>query len=160
MEASDNPFALAILAHFQTQETRGDAERRFATRSRLLRILLSKKWKREDIENFIEFLSWMLVLPKEMEERFDIEARKIEEEDQMTVISPFRRRAEDRGIEMGKKEEAQHAILSALQVRFGEYPESLEIRIRQINDLDKLRDIFKLTLTSENSSDFENNLEK
>ena len=44
LEASDNPFALAVLAHLKTLETRGDAEARLTWERRLGRLLFARQW--------------------------------------------------------------------------------------------------------------------
>jgi hypothetical protein len=56
LEASDNPFAMAVLAHLKTIETRGDAEARPAWKVQLARLLFSRQWRRGQIEDLFQFI--------------------------------------------------------------------------------------------------------
>ena len=42
-----NPFALVTAAHLLTRETRGDAQRRYAAKWRLARLLYERDWDRQ-----------------------------------------------------------------------------------------------------------------
>ena len=45
---------------------------------------------------------------------------------------------EERGIEKGSLNTILFSILTTLKHKFGDFPESLEIRLRQIDDIEKL----------------------
>ncbi len=57
---SDNPFALATLAHLKTVETRGSEGARFDWTIRLTRSLFKKGWNRDRIEALYYFIDWMM----------------------------------------------------------------------------------------------------
>ena len=60
LEASDNPFALVVLAHLKTLDTRGDAEARLAWKLRLLRMMVARRASRKEIEELLQFLARVL----------------------------------------------------------------------------------------------------
>src|SRR5579862_2976701 len=68
LEAGDNPFALAVLAHLKTLETRGDAEARLYWKSRLARQLFARNRSRREIEELLQFLDWLMSLPDDLED--------------------------------------------------------------------------------------------
>src|SRR5690349_21715850 len=70
LESSDNPFALAVLAHLKTLQTRGDAEARLNWKVRLARQLFARRWGRREVEELLQFLDWLMSLPEELEDRF------------------------------------------------------------------------------------------
>ena len=159
LEKSDNPFALAVLAHLKTLETKGNPEARYQWKLRLVRMLLQRGWERQAIESLFGFIDWIMRLPQSLENRFEIELEKEEEEQAMELISPREKKwlriGKTEGRTEGRTEEAQFSILDALKIRFGSISESLEIQIRQIENLDRLHDLFKAAISASKLEEFE-----
>src|SRR5258708_8375854 len=77
-----------------TQETRGDAQIRLAWKVRLARMLFDRRWTRQQIEELLQFLDWIMTLPEELEDTFEAGYKDIESEEIMAeTMPPLARRA-------------------------------------------------------------------
>ncbi len=88
LEESGNPFALAILVHLKTLETKGDPLARFNWKLRLSRILFTRGWERRVIESLFGFIDWIMRLPQELKDRFEAEIEAEEEDEKVELMSP------------------------------------------------------------------------
>lgn len=161
LESSDNPFALAVLAHLKTLETRGDADARSIWKLRLIRMLRNRGWLREEMESLFEFIDWIMALPEDLEDHFEAELVKLEEEDKTMaeLMSPRERRHTERGRKIGLQEGILASILTMLEYRFGDIDESLEIRLRKIEDKKMLNQLLISSHSSATLEDFERSLD-
>lgn len=100
LEQSNNPFAIVVLAHLKTLETRKDNDSRRRWKIRLTKELYLRGFTRTEIINLYRFIDWIMVLPEELEELFHREIIQFEEERKMQYITT----AERIGMEKGKKE--------------------------------------------------------
>ncbi len=163
LEMSDNPFALALLAHIKTQQTRGEALSRFEWKIKLFRMLIVRGWKRPSVEALMHFMDWMMQLPLSLEDRFDDLIEEELEENTMELISPKEKRNRLRerteGKEEGKDEgalsEAQLSVVDNLTARFDQISETLESKIRRIQSLETLRELRKISAKAISLSEFE-----
>ena len=163
LETSDNPFALAILAHIKTQQTRGMEQARYEWKIRLFRMLITRGWKRPSVEALMHFMDWMMQLPASLEDRFDDVIEEELEENTMELISPKEKRnrlkARNEGREEGREEgflqEAQLAVVDNLIARFDQISETLESKIRRIETIEKLRDLRKTSAKAASLAEFE-----
>ena len=132
LEESDNPFAVAVLAHLAAQDTRGDADRREVAKLGLIRRLYERGYNRERVLSLFGFIDWLLALPPEHAARVLREVEAIEEERKMPYVTSVERI----GVERGKRQ----AVLQVAQARFGAVPEALERQVAEANaaDLDAL----------------------
>jgi hypothetical protein len=118
LEASDNPFALAVLAHLKTLETRGDAEARLTWKLRLGRMLFARSWQRKEIEELMQFLDWIMSLPEALEDRFDTQWQELEREQTMAqTMPPIIRRAQARGEAIGEQRGKRDTLLRLMESR-------------------------------------------
>jgi hypothetical protein len=62
LEASDNPFALVILAAKRNLQSREDEEKRFSFKRELVRLMMEKGYSREEILHVFRFLDGILAL--------------------------------------------------------------------------------------------------
>ena len=104
LEASQNPFGTIVVAHLKTLETRKDDHARLDWKKRLAKALYLKGYSREDIMNLLRFLDWVMVLPRELEVRFQEEMKTFEEEIKVAHITTT---IEGFGIEKGLREGIQ-----------------------------------------------------
>jgi len=100
LEKSDNPFALVVMAHLKTQQTRHDKNERKRWKLYLIRKLYERGYKKQDVINLFHFIDWIMRLPEELEEDFRQEITRYEEEKKMRYVSSVERI----GIKKGKKE--------------------------------------------------------
>ncbi len=59
LEKSDNPFALVVMAHLKTQETRKNHNERKRWKICLVRKLYERGYKKQDIINLFHFIDWI-----------------------------------------------------------------------------------------------------
>jgi flagellar biosynthesis/type III secretory pathway protein FliH len=111
LEASANPFATVVMAHLQTRKTRRAPEARYQWKMRLVRRLYECGFERQDVLELFRFIDWVMALPPELEGRFNVEYRKIEEELEMRYITTVERH----GIEQGRQEGLQQGVEKGLR---------------------------------------------
>ncbi|MCP3943909.1 MAG: cytosolic protein, partial [Desulfobacteraceae bacterium] len=83
LEKSDNPFALAVMAHLKTQETRKDHNERRRWKICLVRKLYERGYKKQDIISLFHFTDWIMRLPEKLDEDFWQEVSQYEEKEKM-----------------------------------------------------------------------------
>lgn len=111
LEASQNPFAIAVMAHLKTKETRNDAVARKEWKFRLTRRLYEQGYERQDILNLFRFLDWIMELPEGLKQAFWAELEQYEQERQMPYVTSI----EQMGIQKGREEERRSLALKMLQ---------------------------------------------
>jgi predicted HTH domain antitoxin len=111
LEASQNPFAIVVMAHLKTKETRNDAVVRKEWKFKLTRMLYERGYERQDILNLFRFIDWILELPEDLKRSFRDELEAYEREQQMPYVTSIERM----GIEQGKEQERQAIALNMLQ---------------------------------------------
>ena len=138
LEASDNPFAVVVMAHLKTRDTHNDEEARKKWKLYLVRRLYERGYRREDIINLFHFIDWLMRLPEEMEESFWAEMHQYEEGKKMEYITSVERIGIKKGIEQGMQQgilqKAREAVIEILEVRFEVVPGSI---VKTINGIDE-----------------------
>jgi hypothetical protein len=71
LESSQNPFAIAIMAHLKTRETQQDPQSRKEWKFRLTRQLYEGGWEWQDIIELFAFLDWLMELPQPLKQEFN-----------------------------------------------------------------------------------------
>jgi hypothetical protein len=107
LEASRNPFAIAVMTHLKTKETRQDAQVRKDWKFRLTRRLYELGYERQDILNLFRFIDWMMELPEGLKQAFRTELELYEQERQMPYVTSIE--------QMAKAEERQTIALNMLR---------------------------------------------
>jgi hypothetical protein len=111
LEASRNPFAIAVMAHLKTKETRNDAVARKEWKFKLTKGLYERGYGRQDILNLFRFIDWILELPEDLKRSFRDELEAYERENQMPYVTSIERM----GIEQGEERAAQKIALNLLR---------------------------------------------
>jgi Domain of unknown function (DUF4351) len=114
LEASENPFAIVVMAHLKTQETKHEPEERKTWKFRLTTMLYDRGYSEQNILELYNFLDWMMHLPEDIEQAFQVELEEFEEARKMKYVTTIERMGEARG---GKS-----IILHLVNRRFGEVP--------------------------------------
>ncbi|RLC10300.1 MAG: hypothetical protein DRI57_20605 [Deltaproteobacteria bacterium] len=99
LEKSDSPFAVVVMAHLKTLETRKDRESRRRWKLELSKDLYRRGFEKQDIINLYRFIDWLMALPSELEKTYHEEFMIFEEEQKMQYVTT----AERIGIEKGEK---------------------------------------------------------
>ena len=139
LERSDNPFAVIVMAHLKTQDTRHDDQERKTWKLYLMRRLYEGGYRREDVINLFHFIDWLMRLPEEIEESFWAEMRQYEEDKKMEYVTSVERIGIKKGIQQGILQSAREAVIDNLEVRFEVVPESIVNRLNEIHDPSILR---------------------
>jgi hypothetical protein len=111
LESDRNPFAIVVMAHLKTKETRNDAIARKEWKFRLTRGLYERGYERQDILNLFRFIDWILELPDDLKRSFRDELEAYERERQMPYVTSIERM----GIEQGENRATQKIALNLLR---------------------------------------------
>jgi len=145
LEANPNPFALVVMAHLETQAAATDPER-LRAKLGLIRRPYGRGHSRKDILHLFRFIDWLLVLPEELEKETRRQVAELEGVTPMPYVTSIERLAKAEGKAEGLREGLLEAIDLGLELRFGK--EALQVlpRVREIVELDRLREL-KAALT-------------
>ncbi len=123
---SRNPFAIIVMAHLKTRETRHTPQQRGQWKFTLVRRLYELGYGRQDILNLFRMIDWLMELPKEEESRFRQELKTYEEAQKMTYMTSIERMGREEGREEGIEEmrpSLLDGITLALELKYGaEHP--------------------------------------
>jgi hypothetical protein len=114
LEQSRNPFAVVVMAHLKTKETKNDAVARKEWKFRLTRGLYERGYERQDIINLFRFIDWVLELPDDLKREFRDELAIYERENQMPYVTSIERMGIEQGIEQGEDRATQKIALKML----------------------------------------------
>ncbi|NCD35441.1 MAG: DUF4351 domain-containing protein [Spartobacteria bacterium] len=154
LEASNNPFARVIMAHLKTQDTRKDNQDRKQWKMALTKSLYTGGFTTQQILDIYWFMDWVMYLPTEIAEQFDVELQEFEKEKKMTYVTTMERRGIDKGMQQGMQQGEQKTLLRILRKRFGEVTpaiekmvadapvEQIEVWIDAALDADALQQVF------------------
>lgn len=167
LEASPNPFALVVLAHLFTKETKNDQERRRAFKLRLTLLLARRNYDREQIGRIFEVLDWMMRLEPKQAIIYQQEVTALREDNTMSAyVNTFqmvaRWEGQQEGLLQGRQEGlvqgthlcAERILRNLLIRRFGELPSWATARLKeastdalerwslQLLDATRLEDVF------------------
>jgi hypothetical protein len=128
LEQSPNPFAVAVMTHVKTLETRHDPENRRKWKMHLTKRLYRIGYRKQDVINLFRFIDWMMRLPEEAQKAFWEEMQSFEEDKRMKYISSVERMGLQKGrIEVriegrseGRIEGKMILIQKLLNKRFGQ----------------------------------------
>lgn len=123
LQEDANPFALVTAAHLLTRRTRGDAERRYEAKLRLIRLLYRQGWERQQVLDLFAVLDWMMRLPATLQQRLWQDVDAMDEEKRMAYVTTWEQRGIEKGREQGLEQGralGQAALLERqLSRRFG-----------------------------------------
>ncbi|MEA3644076.1 MAG: hypothetical protein VBE63_29760 [Lamprobacter sp.] len=125
LEASDNIFALVVMAQIRAKVTK-DAETLKGWKFRLIRLMYERGHERALIEEVLRLIDWMIRLPKALEAEFRQELYAYEEQRQMPYVTTF----EQAGIEKGVQQGEARTLLRLLDQKFG--PEAVQVHRERI----------------------------
>jgi hypothetical protein len=168
LESDPNPFAMVILAHLKTLETRRSPANRYAWKIRLVKGLYERGMDPEDLRELFRFIDWIMDLPPTQERRFWREIKAHQQEKHMPFVTIAERvgreegRKEGRkeGLEEGRKEGLEEGqeqgflegilkgIEACLKMRFGVEGLELMPEVREIQDHELLRKILDAIVTA------------
>jgi len=105
----------------------------------VVRKLLEKGYDQEDIRKLFRLLDWMMTLPEELQQSFEEQLNRYQEERKMPVLSHM----EIRGMQRGIVQNARESVLEVLTVRFEVVPPEVIDTINQIEDVSVLKQLLR-----------------
>jgi hypothetical protein len=151
LEANPNPFAVVVMAHLQTQQTRQQPAERYAAKLKLAQMLYRRGYNRQDVLELFRFIDWLLTLPYDLEQQFRVELEQIEAEVKMQYVTSIERLA----MEEGRQEGMREMLIDLLQARFGTLTSDLTQKLERVETNDRLKALFREALTVASLSAFE-----
>ncbi len=155
LEASRNPFAVMIMAHLKTKATQGQPQQRQHWKWELIRGLFERGYDKEDIRQLFRLLDWMMTLPDELQNRFEEQVNRYQEDRKVPLLSHMELRAQKAGIEVGSLQTARESVLDNLDVRFGAVPAELADAVAKIEDLEWLKQLHRRSVVVESVETFQ-----
>lgn len=110
LEASDNVFALVVMAQIQAKRVKENASRK-DTKVALIRLLYERGYSREQVLRLFNIIDWMIQLPRNLDPEFAQAIYTIQEEKHMPYVNTIERL----GIEKGRQEGLQEAEYRVLE---------------------------------------------
>jgi hypothetical protein len=155
LEESTNPFAVMVMAHLKTKATRGKPQERQQWKWNLVRRLFERGYDRDDIRKLFRLVDWMMTLPNELQQSFEEQVRRYQEERQMPLLSRMELRAMQEGIEQGALQNARESVVEVLEIRFEVVPPELIEAINEIDDTSFLKELHRQAIALDSLEAFQ-----
>jgi hypothetical protein len=159
LEESTNPFAVMVMAHLKTKATRGKPQERQQWKWNLVRRLFERGYDRDDIRKLFRLVDWMMTLPDELQQSFEEQVRRYQEERQMPLLSRMELRAMQAGIEQGRQQgtlqTARESVVEVLEIRFEVVPPELIEAINEIDDTSFLKELHRQAIALDSLEAFQ-----
>ncbi len=157
LEVDPNPFAMVVLAHLKTLETRRSPTDRHAWKTRLVKGLYDRGMNPEDMRQLFRFIDWIMDLPLKHERLFWQEITTYQQEKLMPFVTIAERVGMEKGIEKGKELGKEKGLLEGrlegiqlgLTMKFGIKGLELMPEIREIQDHELLHIILSAIPTAD-----------
>ena len=150
----NNPFAIATMAHLKANQTKGtgNARKRLNWKTELVKNLYELGYRRKEVLDLFRFIDWIMDLPEKEERLFREQLVRFEEEKHMRYITSIER--------YGMLKISREAVGDALRIRFKRIPKDVAGMIRSIEDINDLKMLHKLAITTPDIATFQAELEK
>jgi hypothetical protein len=135
LEADPNPFAMVVLAHLKTLETRRSPADRQAWKVRLVKGLYDRGMDAENVRQLLRFIDWIMDLPQELERLFQQEITAYQQEQHMPFLTIFDR--------IALQEAFLKGIEVCLKIKFGAEGLELMPELRELEDHELLRAVLE-----------------
>jgi hypothetical protein len=137
LESDPNPFAMVVLAHLKTLETRRDPANRLNWKVRLIKGLYERGLSPEDVRKLFRFIDWVMELPQALEDFLFDELRKFEEAKQMPFVTTPERVGHRRGLREG----LLRGLEAMLKIKFGQEGLQIMPELRELTEVEKLEQL-------------------
>ncbi|MFW5640626.1 MAG: hypothetical protein ACOC0H_05635 [Thermodesulfobacteriota bacterium] len=141
LESSSNPFAVVVMAHLRTMETRKNQNERLHYKLTLSKNLYRGGWTRQDIINLYRFIDWIMRLPEDLEKSYFEELVKLEEE----VKMPYVTTAERIGFKKGEKEKALKTAMNLLALGILTEDQIAQVTELNIEEIRRIKENMKIS---------------
>jgi hypothetical protein len=160
LEKNMNPFAIVVMAHLKTIETRNEPDKRFRWKLNLVRMLYQRGYSKPDVLNLFRFIDWVMALPEEMEKNLTEKIEEFKEEKKMRYVTNIERMGIKKGLEQGREQgreqgfqqEANKFLSRQLIASFGDIPKWVKEKMQNAAP-EKLEDWGVRLLSAKNIED-------
>ncbi|MBK5939825.1 hypothetical protein [Halochromatium roseum] len=118
LEASDNVFALVVMAQIRAKVTE-DAETLKGWKFRLIRLMYERGYEQARILELFRLIDWMIRLPKALEADFRQTLYAYEEQQRMPYVTTVEQAGIEKGLQQGLQQGEAVILLTLLQEKFG-----------------------------------------
>jgi hypothetical protein len=118
LEASENVFALVVMAQIRAKVTR-DAEILKGWKFRLIRLMYERGYERALILELFRLIDWMIRLPEALEADFRHQLYTYEEQQRMPYVTSVERAGIEKGKILGLQLGEATLLLAQLDEKFG-----------------------------------------
>ncbi len=125
--------AILLRAQLAALRQRKNLNQRLATKWTLVRSLYEHGYAKTDIQRLFVFIDRMITLPKDLELELENQLVEYEKKHEMPVLSPFEKRAIDKGVKQGVKQGTIDLVIGQCEKRFGDVPKPLLGRIEELD---------------------------
>lgn len=148
----NNPVGVVMAAHWASQRTKKNENKRFEAKMWLVLGLYKKCGEKSDFLELFRLVDWLLRLSdeKELAFRHDVEEYEQKASKTMAYITSIERI----GMAQGEVRAKQAYILDALEVRFERVPEGLKEVVEGIQEIPKLQELHRHAILCESIEHF------
>ncbi|WP_373191374.1 hypothetical protein, partial [Halomonas sp.] len=129
LEASDNVFALVVMAQIHAKRLKDGATRK-DVKVALIRLLYERGYSREQVVQLFIIIDWMLQLPVALEPEFVQAVYAIQEEKHMPYVNTIERLEREKAVHEG----VEGTLRKQIALKFGDLPEWADERLASAND--------------------------
>ena len=127
--ASDDPFALVVLAHLKVSQAKNDAQQKYAVKRELILLLYEHGYSEEYAQSLLRFFDWLIRLPEAAERKLEREIDAARREKRMPYITSWERM----GMKRGRKEGLLKAITRQLRRKLGRLDAKMKARLERMS---------------------------
>jgi hypothetical protein len=151
LEASNNLFAIIVMAHLKTKVTTKDLTQREQWKWNLVRPLYQKGLTKVDIINLVKFIDRMMTLPPPLQTEFQTKLNDYEKELNMPFLSTIEENAQEKGAKITRQDD----IIKILSTRFDNLPEKIIYNIKQIDNMSILENLLLPSINVNSLEEFQ-----
>lgn len=133
LAASDNVFALVVMAQIQAKRVKDNATRK-DTKVALTRLLYERGYHREQVVRLFNIIDWMIQLPRALEPEFVQAVYAIQEEKHMPYVNTVERLEREKERQEGRHEGVEGTLRKQVALKFGEMPDWADQRLASATD--------------------------
>lgn len=155
LERSQNPFALVVLAHLRSLETKRAPQKRMIAKLQLIRLMRGRGYTKKQIADLLRFIDWVLTLPEYLEEELTTTLDNEEDMKRKKYVTSWERIYEARGVAKALRKN----INEILNLRFGASPERTTTFLEEIKDVSYLEELHRRAVVCQSLDEFESQLD-
>ncbi len=153
LQASRNPFAVVTMAHLKTIQTRNNPQARRRGKLQIVKGLYEHGFQRQDVVELFRVIDWMMELPADLSSQFVNDMAEFEEGKNMRYVTSIERHAIERGREEGRHAGLLEAVRLSLEFKFGNSAQPLLDSLREVKDVELLREVQQAVVLGAKLSD-------